>query len=89
MRIVCALFLFALFGCADRPSAINGVGKINPQYKSLGDYGNGEVTYRVIIIDGCEYMLGIAPGAYNGGVFLTHKGDCKNKLHHQPPAGSP
>lgn len=32
------------------------------------------VTYKIIIIDSCEYIIG---RVYNGGYFLTHKGNCK------------
>lgn len=32
---------------------------------------------QVIKIDSCEYIIGGDNGVYNGGLFLTHKGDCK------------
>jgi len=42
------------------------------------EYG---VRYRIVVIDGCEYIFGWDNGAYNGGYFLSHKGDCRNPLH--------
>ena len=39
------------------------------------------VKYKIIVIDGCEYIYGWDNGAYNGGYFLAHKGNCKNSLH--------
>ena len=41
------------------------------------------ITYEITIIDGCEYILGSDNGAYNGGYFLSHKGNCKNPIHYQ------
>lgn len=35
------------------------------------------VTYTVVVIDSCEYIIGTDNSAYNGGFFLTHKGNCK------------
>jgi hypothetical protein len=35
-------------------------------------------NYDVIEIDGCEY---IEYGVSNGYLEITHKGDCKNKIH--------
>lgn len=32
---------------------------------------------QIIIIDSCEYIIGSDAGAYNGGIFMTHKGNCK------------
>jgi hypothetical protein len=39
------------------------------------------ITYKIIIIDSCEYIIGSDNGGYNGGFFLTHKGNCKNPIH--------
>ena len=41
------------------------------------------ITYEITIIDGCEYILGTDNGGYNGGYFLSHKGNCKNPIHYQ------
>ena len=35
------------------------------------------VKYRIVVIDSCEYLFGTDGGAYNGGYFLSHKGNCK------------
>lgn len=29
------------------------------------------------VIDSCEYIIGQDNGSYNGGLYLTHKGNCK------------
>lgn len=42
---------------------------------------NGEAYYEIVIIDSCEYIFGTDTQAYNGGYFLTHKGNCKNPIH--------
>lgn len=41
------------------------------------DLGNGPAEYTIVIIDSCEYIFGCDHGSYNGGYFLTHKGNCK------------
>lgn len=44
-------------------------------------YYGPSVHYKTIEIENCEYILGTDEGAYNGGYFLTHKGNCKNTIH--------
>lgn len=41
------------------------------------------VDYRIVVIDSCEYILGRDHESYNGGFFLTHKGNCKNPIHYK------
>lgn len=36
--------------------------------------------YSVIEIDSCEYIKGWV-GEPDGGAYLTHKGNCKNRIH--------
>lgn len=36
-----------------------------------------DCTYQTIVIDSCEYIIGEDYHPYNGGYFLTHKGNCK------------
>jgi len=43
--------------------------------------GAGTVVYQIVEIEGCEYILGHDNGFYNGGFFMTHKGNCKNPIH--------
>ena len=38
---------------------------------------NGECRLRTIVIDSCEYLVGIVQGGYQGYGFLAHKGNCK------------
>jgi hypothetical protein len=45
-------------------------------------YRDVTIRYNIIIIDGCEYLVGSTNNTY-GGYFLTHKGNCKNPLHEQ------
>jgi hypothetical protein len=35
------------------------------------------VNYQIVEIDSCEYIIGRDNGVYNGGYFLSHKGNCK------------
>jgi hypothetical protein len=35
------------------------------------------VNYQIVEIDSCEYIIGRDDGGYNGGYFLSHKGNCK------------
>ena len=39
-----------------------------------------ETTYRVIEIEGCEYIY-LSRRPWSGEMALSHKGNCKNKLH--------
>lgn len=38
--------------------------------------------YQVIQIDSCQYIVGWA-GDYQGGPYMTHKGNCPNNKHKQ------
>lgn len=85
IAIFCAL---AFAGCSNKIEQGNGIDSISEEQKTIIIDNAGSVYYSIIIIDGCEYIFGRDHGGYNGGYFLTHKGNCKNKIH-QPPAGSP
>lgn len=37
-----------------------------------------------ITIDSCQYLFGRDYGTYNGGYFITHKGNCNNPIHTHP-----
>ena len=39
-----------------------------------------QAYYYTLEIDGCEYF---ATQSYGGYVNLTHKGNCKNPIHHE------
>lgn len=39
-----------------------------------------DTEYSIIEIDSCEYIKGWV-GEPDGGPYLTHKGNCKNKIH--------
>lgn len=58
-------------------------GKSKPEYpdKETTEIFKG-VDYEVVKIDSCEYIIGKDHGSYNGGFFLTHKGNCKNPIHY-------
>lgn len=36
-----------------------------------------DVYYNIVVIDSCEYIFGTDVWGYNGGYFLSHKGNCK------------
>lgn len=44
---------------------------------------NDHSYYQIITIDSCEYIMGRDNLGYNGGYFMSHKGDCKNPIHKQ------
>ena len=91
MKKVCLIAIFcalAFAGCSDKIEQRSGVDSISEERKTIINDNSGVVDYSIIVIDGCEYIFGRDYGGYNGGYFLTHKGNCKNKIH-QPPAGSP
>lgn len=48
--------------------------------KPLKEIFNG-VDYQVVVIDSCEYIIGRDDNPYNGGYFLSHKGNCNNPIH--------
>jgi len=35
------------------------------------------VPLKIVVIDNCEYLY----GAWGNATVLTHKGNCKNKIH--------
>lgn len=37
--------------------------------------------YKIVIIDGCEYIMYSESHGYQGYGYLTHKGNCKNPIH--------
>lgn len=41
------------------------------------------VSYQEVVIDSCEYIIGRDELPYNGGYFLTHKGNCHNPIHNK------
>lgn len=49
---------------------------------AIGTGNNKNPQYRVVEIDGCEYILMTeSSGAYQGFGYMSHKGDCKNPIH--------
>jgi hypothetical protein len=51
--------------------------QINIPKKDPWDVTNRIDHIEVIVIDSCEYIVGDDDGGYNGGIYLTHKGNCK------------
>lgn len=72
MKKILLLILFAvsLYSCGNNEA-------INPPLTMKKN------VYQIIMIDGCEYIFGCDNYPYNGGYFLTHKGNCKNSIHYQ------
>jgi hypothetical protein len=54
---------------------------VNKAEQTYGDNKAHEifigVNYQIVEIDSCEYIIGRDNGGYNGGYFLSHKGNCK------------
>jgi hypothetical protein len=65
-----ALCLVGLFGVACQNFDTDAL-RVGESGKMIGN----EVSYKVIVIDGCEY---IATSSAYGHVALIHKGNCKN-----------
>ena len=40
-------------------------------------YVTRDVTFYVVEIDSCEYIMGRSCSGYNGYGYLSHKGNCK------------
>lgn len=77
-KVTVLISLVAVFGCTKYEP--NGI--VNKTYRDtpVKEIVSG-VNYQVVKIDECEYILGTDNGSYNGGYFLTHKGNCTNPLH--------
>jgi hypothetical protein len=74
-KITLILVFFILYSCGNNKT-------INPA-KPANTLKDGYISYEIVTIDECEYILGHDNGVYNGGFFLTHKGNCKNPIHYQ------
>ena len=68
-RIIFLLLLVACFSCTSENNVELTITK--------------GVRYEIITIDSCEYIFGTDKFAYNGGYFLSHKGNCKNPIHYK------
>ena len=40
-----------------------------------------EKAYKIVVIDGCEYISYDAKRGYSGYAYFAHKGNCSNKIH--------
>ncbi len=49
---------------------------------SMGELYELKSEYQIIQIDSCQYIVGWG-GDYQGGPYLTHKGNCTNTKHKQ------
>lgn len=54
---------------------VNNVEQTYRDNKSIEIFNN--VHYQIVVIDSCEYIIGKDDYGYNGGFFLSHKGNCK------------
>lgn len=64
--LIISVLVMALSGCDNKAIPINDKGDTIKESAFIG--------YRIEAIDGCEYIK------FNGR-SLTHKGNCKNKIH--------
>jgi len=73
--------LFAIVSCSEQPDTniyhevemtndVYEVNVINNNYPCPTDL-------HVIVIDSCEYLIGICRNGYEGYGYLSHKGNCK------------
>jgi hypothetical protein len=74
MKKTLLIALLILSGCANKYESETEVRYNDVPLKEIVD----GVNYQIVIIDSCEYIFGTDCSAYNGGYFLSHKGNCKN-----------
>lgn len=67
--------LVAVIFCGCQQETVNKVEHFYGDSKATEIF-NG-VNYQIVEIDSCEYIIGRDNGGYNGGYFLSHKGNCK------------
>ena len=68
--ILITLLTISFYSCKEEPTT-----KFYWDNTQIKIFDN--VSYQIIIIDSCEYIIGKDDSPYNGGYFLTHKGNCK------------
>lgn len=68
-------FLFLLFVSCELPPKRPVTKDIDNQQVSTVP---GNFSYNVIVIDSCEYL---EYGGAHGYLEITHKGNCRNKIH--------
>lgn len=74
---IALLFSIALFtSCKQHPPYKPNSNETLVDFQK-GKWINDDSFYNIITIDSCEYIFGKDRNAYNGGYFLTHKGNCK------------
>lgn len=73
--ILCAFFAVALLSCSDE---VQPTEELNPRL-TWTTLKSGFIDLSIVRIDECEYIL--YKTGY--GCAITHKADCKNKIHQQ------
>ncbi len=70
--------ILSLAGCGNPSTPIETVNQSSEYYRvnglNIGQYD----TFRVVVIDGCQYFYQYNP---RGGSTLCHKGNCTNPIH--------
>ena len=81
--IILAMFgMTALSSCTSQPeqpltqTQLDSL-KVSPSYSQQFLLEN----YKVIVIDGCEYIVFERRSGYGGYGYMAHKGNCKNPIH--------
>lgn len=75
--LVIALFIFAMTSCG---SVGDGHDDFLESYHSVL-YQDLVDNYKVVEIEGCEYIVYSYARGYGGYGLMTHKGNCKNPIH--------
>jgi hypothetical protein len=77
-KLLILILAISLYGCLDEEKIVPV-----PESKSNPLSDASYVEYKIVLIDSCEYIFGHDNGTYNGGYFLSHKGNCKNPIHYK------
>ena len=74
--ILSILFAISFVSCSDTSHNIETQKHENHETGEV-TYVARDVTFHVVEIDSCEYLIGDSYGGYHGYGYLSHKGNCK------------
>lgn len=76
LLLISLLSLVLMVSCSNESSTPKPIA--NPMFPDIPYMDRND--WKIITIDSCEYIFGYTNGT-DGGPVLTHKGNCKNKIH--------
>ncbi len=72
-----SILIFTLTSCGTKG---DGQNDLHEQYYST-PYQDLIENHKVLVIDGCEYLIYDYNRGYGGYGYMTHKGNCNNPIH--------